>query len=1006
MDREVVMRTDAYASQKAIRSPLRIALGYIVFAVLWILASDWALFTFVSDPAYQTIFSQLKGLGFVAVTGLFLYLLLRTGDVAGPSAVSDAAGSRINRPVNPRFVLGAFIGLSATILITSYFVTSQITRLIREHEIGVLTAVSDLKVGEIEKWLEERWSDANVFSMDHQFGDRVHRWLDLGDNTQRERIVVRMKAVQAKIDYESILLYDVRGQLRLEIGTEHGTRPDLERLVREVAKTRVSQFSDLYRIAGGSNKVFLDFITPLVFDDQDRPSIAGAMVLRVDPTHYLYDLIQYWPLPSRSGETLIVRREGDAMLYLNELRHRTDSALTLRMPLTALRLPAVQAASGVTGTFEGDDYRGMPVFSVIRLIRGTPWYLVAKVDRDEVLAPMRNVQLVSATITLVAIMFAGLLVGLGWRQQMRNFALRQRMYEAEKQALTKHFEYLSRNANDLIVLADENLNIVEINDRAFALIGYQPAEMIGQQLSRFRSVSARKKATLDYAHFQSERHARYETILSHRNGSEVPVEVSATRVEVDEQKYYQLVVHDISERKRHVKQLLEARDFYVRILETFPNPVWRVGTDAKCNYVNQAWLSFTGRALEQEVGDGWAEGLHPDDRQRCLDAFLQAFHTRQPFLMDYRVRHHSGQYRWISGHGKPIHDPNGMFLGYIGSSFDIHDSRLHEEKLAAAAEQFQGLVEQSIAGIFIIVDGRFAYVNPRLAEILGYQPADLIGHDAVETIVEHDRTIFCAHLALCLNGEADSQLMSYLCRRPDGSTIDVGAHINRATHAGKPAVIGVVQDISDKKRAEARIQDYIQKLERGMLGTIKAVSVMSELRDPYTYGHEQRVGDLSGAIAAEMGLDAQVVKGLQIAGYVHDIGKIVVPAEILAKPTKLTKAEFELIKSHPEQGYEVLKNIDFPWQVALVALQHHERLDGSGYPQGLKGDQIILEARILAVADVVEAMAAHRPYRASMGIDAALEEVVKNRGVKYDPAAVDACVRLFRERGYVLAPVL
>jgi putative nucleotidyltransferase with HDIG domain len=237
-------------------------------------------------------------------------------------------------------------------------------------------------------------------------------------------------------------------------------------------------------------------------------------------------------------------------------------------------------------------------------------------------------------------------------------------------------------------------------------------------------------------------------------------------------------------------------------------------------------------------------------------------------------------------------------------------------------------------------------------------------------------------------------------------TVDVGAHINRATHAGKPAVIGVVQDISDKKRAEARIQDYIQKLERGMLGTIKAVSVMSELRDPYTYGHEQRVGDLSGAIAAEMGLDANVVKGMQIAGYVHDIGKIVVPAEILAKPTKLTKAEFELIKSHPEQGYEVLKEIDFPWPVAQVALQHHERLDGSGYPQGLKGDQIILEARILAVADVVEAMAAHRPYRPSRGIDTALEEVVNYRGVKYDPAAVDACVRLFRERGYVLEPVL
>jgi HD-GYP domain-containing protein (c-di-GMP phosphodiesterase class II) len=149
-----------------------------------------------------------------------------------------------------------------------------------------------------------------------------------------------------------------------------------------------------------------------------------------------------------------------------------------------------------------------------------------------------------------------------------------------------------------------------------------------------------------------------------------------------------------------------------------------------------------------------------------------------------------------------------------------------------------------------------------------------------------------------------------------------------------------------------------------------------------------------------------VTKGLQIAGYVHDIGKIVVPAEILAKPTKLTKAEFELIKAHPRQGYEVLKEIDFPWPVAQVALQHHERLDGSGYPQGLKADQIVLEARILAVADVVEAMAAHRPYRPSRGIEDALDEVIRHRGIKYDAAAVDACVRLFHERGYTLKSVL
>jgi PAS domain S-box-containing protein len=489
----------------------------------------------------------MKGLGFVAVTGLFLYLLLRTTDVGGRAVAAGATG----KGISPRFVLGAFISLSATILITSYFVTSQITRFIRENEIGALTAVSDLKVSEIEKWLEERWSDANVFSMDHQFGDRVHHWLDLGDETHRERIVARMKAVQASVDYESILLYDARGRLRLEIGTPHGTNPNLDRLVREAAKTRMSQFSDLYRIAARSDKVFLDFIAPLIFDDRDRPSVAGVMVLRVAPANYLYSLIRHWPLQSLSGETLLVRREGDEVLFLNELRHRSDSALTLRASLTALNRPAVQSVRGMTGAFEGVDYRDMPVFSVIRPIRDTPWYFITKVDRDEVLAPTRQVQLVSAAITLVAIMLTGLLVGLGWRQQTRNFALRQRMQEVEKQALAKHFEYLSRNANDMIVLADENLHIVDINDRAFAMIGYQPAEMIGQPLSRFRSVSEREKAAQDYARFQSEGHARHETVLSHRD-------------EVEGKNYYQWVVRDISERKRAEDLRRAEEDRYLR----------------------------------------------------------------------------------------------------------------------------------------------------------------------------------------------------------------------------------------------------------------------------------------------------------------------------------------------------------------------------------------------------------------------------------------------------------
>lgn len=202
--------------------------------------------------------------------------------------------------------------------------------------------------------------------------------------------------------------------------------------------------------------------------------------------------------------------------------------------------------------------------------------------------------------------------------------------------------------------------------------------------------------------------------------------------------------------------------------------------------------------------------------------------------------------------------------------------------------------------------------------------------------------------------------------------------------------------------AETALIENQAKLRRGLEATIAAIAATVETRDPYTAGHQRRVADLAVAIGREMGLPEATLEGLHFGALIHDLGKVQVPAEILSKPTKLTKLEFELIKVHPQAGYDIIKGIEFPWPVAAMVHQHHERLDGSGYPQGLKGDAIALEARVLAVADVVEAMASHRPYRPGLGIEAALKEIEAKRGIWFEPAAVDACLRLFREKRFAL----
>lgn len=196
------------------------------------------------------------------------------------------------------------------------------------------------------------------------------------------------------------------------------------------------------------------------------------------------------------------------------------------------------------------------------------------------------------------------------------------------------------------------------------------------------------------------------------------------------------------------------------------------------------------------------------------------------------------------------------------------------------------------------------------------------------------------------------------------------------------------------------LQQSYEKLRKTMEGAINTMSKIVEVKDPYTAGHQQRVSQLTTAIAKELNLSPDKIEGIRIASLVHDIGKISVPTETLSKSTTLSGIEFSLIKEHSRIGYDILKAIDFSYPVANIVLQHHERLDGSGYPNNLKGDKILLEAKIIGVADVVEAMSSHRPYRPALGIDAALEEISQNRGILYDPEVVDACLKLFKEKGF------
>jgi len=338
---------------------------------------------------------------------------------------------------------------------------------------------------------------------------------------------------------------------------------------------------------------------------------------------------------------------------------------------------------------------------------------------------------------------------------------------------------------------------------------------------------------------------------------------------------------------------------------------------------------------------------------------------------------------------------------------DITDRREAEEALRAEKERTQQYLD--IAGAVIVVldrEGKVSLINRMGAKVLGLAEEEIIGKSWIDHFIpDNERSQVRESFTRLMRGDVDPNIHyenTLLTGDGEERVIAWSNSIVRDTTGTIIASISSGVDITDRKRAEEEIHSTISKLRKAMNGIIQAMTLTIEARDPYTAGHQRKVSNLARAIATELNLPSEKIDGIRMAGLIHDIGKINIPAQILTKPGKLTDLEFDFIKSHPKIGYDILKTIDFPWPVADIVYQHHERLDGSGYPDGLSGDDIMIEARIMSVADVVEAMASHRPYRPAIGIDQALEEITKYSGIKYDPDAVTACIRLFREKGFSL----
>lgn len=443
---------------------------------------------------------------------------------------------------------------------------------------------------------------------------------------------------------------------------------------------------------------------------------------------------------------------------------------------------------------------------------------------------------------------------------------------------------------------------------------------------------------------------------------------------------------------------------YSDLAELVPAVVYTAAADdaGSTLYVNRHIETMLGFTPEEWLADPqlWLRQLHEDDRARVGAIYSALRPGDPPISYEYRIRRRDGREIWVRDFVQLMRASPEAAAIYLGVMVDITEEKARTEALVRKEESYRQMFEANPAPMWIydLATLRFLAVNDAATARYGYSREEFLGMTIRDIRPAEDIPRLLENIAAVTGGLDEAGLWRHV--RKNGSVIDVRITSHTLDYDGRHAEAVLAEDVTGQLQALRQIGEHAARMEEMILQTAAAFGEIVEQRDPYTAGHQRRVGELGAAIAAEMGLDAGTQRGLRVAGALHDVGKVAVPAEILARPGRLPDAEMVLIQAHAQAGYDVLRHVDFPWPVAEIARQHHERMDGSGYPRGLRGDAILPEARIIAVADVIEAMWSHRPYRPALGIDVALAEVENGRGTLFATDVANAALRLFRDRGY------
>jgi PAS domain S-box-containing protein len=584
---------------------------------------------------------------------------------------------------------------------------------------------------------------------------------------------------------------------------------------------------------------------------------------------------------------------------------------------------------------------------------------------------------------------------------------RKRMGEDLEESENK-YRLSFENVTDVIYTIDKDLNILSVSPSVERVLGYKPQDFIGQPVSALGNILTPESFEQAIANISVILKGETISLMVYRfiakDGTIKYGEVSGSPM-MRNGKIIGIisVARNITERKRAENALQVSEKYFKEITENSSDIIVITDKNGDIKYCSRSTERFTGYKPEELIGRNVIRIIHPDDVKRAVGDFGKAILAKDSAIPNgFRIVHKDGSERYFEGLGKNLLD-NPSVAGFIMNVHDTTERKQADEALRESERKYKSLIDNFQDIILTInLEGKITFASQSIKEKLGYESAETINMSILDFVQEEDHQRVMENLQKGMKGEKITGFQIQVITK-SGKRVFFESFFSRVYKDGE--VVGaqaIIKDITESKRAEEELKQSFERMRKALGATVQSISMIVEMKDPYTAGHQQRVSDLARAISTEMGLSADQRDFIRTASAIHDIGKISIPAEILSKSTKLTDMEFNLIKTHAQSGHDILKDIEFPWPVADVVLQHHERMDGSGYPQGLKGNDIFLEARIMAVADVVEAIASHRPYRPSLGIDCALDEISRNKGILYDADVVDACLKLFQEKGYTL----